>query len=233
MKKTGFTLSETLITLSIIGIVAVLVLPGVVKDSVNKANIALLQSTVSTLNDAVQNELLLKNTKDVKDITIVTNSQNFMKSAFEYADSCGSKAAKKNPYFNTNYKKLADVRELAFPATASSVLLKNGVAVAMSAISTADLQTVYVDTNGKGSPNVIGVDMFILTLKKNTDNTAGVHSGDIGCPVQPGEEISDSDLMEKCRNYGDECYCALERSGFDPDYVMNFGKKEEDDEGNG
>ena len=42
INKKGFTLSEALITLSVIGTLALLVLPGIIKDTTNKASIALL-----------------------------------------------------------------------------------------------------------------------------------------------------------------------------------------------
>ncbi len=58
IKKNGFTLSEMLITLSVVGLLGVLVLPGLIKDTTSKASITLLQSTVSSINDAVQNEIM-------------------------------------------------------------------------------------------------------------------------------------------------------------------------------
>lgn len=58
IKKTGFTLSEMLIALSVVGVLAILVLPGVIKDSIGKANMALLQSSVGIINDTVQNEMV-------------------------------------------------------------------------------------------------------------------------------------------------------------------------------
>ena len=53
IKKDGFTLSEVLVTLAVVGTLAILVLPGLIKDTNNKAMMSNLQSAVSTLNNAV------------------------------------------------------------------------------------------------------------------------------------------------------------------------------------
>ena len=43
IKKDGFTLSEVLITLTIVGVLALLIVPGLIKDVNNKAMMSLLQ----------------------------------------------------------------------------------------------------------------------------------------------------------------------------------------------
>ena len=50
IKKDGFTLSEVLITLAVVGTLAVMVLPGLIKDANNKAMVTLLQSTLSNIS---------------------------------------------------------------------------------------------------------------------------------------------------------------------------------------
>ena len=53
MKK-GFTLSEILITLGIVGVVAVLTVPSVMKNYRNRMYVAQLQKTYSQIHDAAQ-----------------------------------------------------------------------------------------------------------------------------------------------------------------------------------
>ena len=53
MKK-GFTLSEVLITLGIVGVVAVLTIPGVMKNYKNRLYTAQLQKAYSQISDAAQ-----------------------------------------------------------------------------------------------------------------------------------------------------------------------------------
>ena len=58
IKKDGFTLSEVLITLAVVGTLAVMVLPGLIKDANNKAMVTLLQSTLSNISSAIQTEVV-------------------------------------------------------------------------------------------------------------------------------------------------------------------------------
>ena len=53
--KSGFTLSEVLITLTVVGVLAALVIPGLIKDTTNRAMISSLQGTVGNITNAVQN----------------------------------------------------------------------------------------------------------------------------------------------------------------------------------
>lgn len=54
MRKFGFTLAETLITLSIIGVVAALTIPNIIKNYQKHKTINRLKATYSTLNKALE-----------------------------------------------------------------------------------------------------------------------------------------------------------------------------------
>ena len=53
IKHKAFTLSEVLITLAVVGTLAALVVPGLIKDYNSKANMAMLQNMVANLQSAV------------------------------------------------------------------------------------------------------------------------------------------------------------------------------------
>ena len=80
IKKNGFTLSEMLITLSVVGLLGVLILPGLIKDTTSKASITLLQSTVSNINDAVQNEIIRTRATNLVNTYIFSDTEKFLKS---------------------------------------------------------------------------------------------------------------------------------------------------------
>ena len=77
IKYNGFTLPEVLITLTVVGALAALVLPGLIKDLNNKANMALLQGTVANISDTVQQEILQKNAKNIWDTDVYNNPSRF------------------------------------------------------------------------------------------------------------------------------------------------------------
>ena len=52
MKKFGFTLAETLITLGIIGIVAAMTIPNLITEHQKRASVTKLQRAISVINQA-------------------------------------------------------------------------------------------------------------------------------------------------------------------------------------
>ena len=57
-KKSGFTLAEVLITLSVIGVVAVVTMPAMYVDMQNRVNGAKLASIVSEVENAFKNVII-------------------------------------------------------------------------------------------------------------------------------------------------------------------------------
>lgn len=210
IKKNGFTLSEMLITLSVVGLLGVLVLPGLIKDTTSKASITLLQSTVSSINDAVQNEIVKTRTTNLDDTDIKKDPEKFFKDKFETISTSSD-----GTNFPTKYKNLNNT-EKPTPNCSASAILKNGVSIC-SHKNTAD-RIIYIDINGNNSPNIIGVDLFaVIIADKNTDTQ---HIGDVGGPYLS----SDANIKSNCQNGNVErgavyCYYLLEASGFDHNYL--------------
>ena len=132
IKKTGFTLSEMLIALSVVGVLAILVLPGVIKDSIGKANMALLQSSVGIMNDTVQNEMVkMGGSSNYANSKIATDPEGFLKNI----DIAKSKGAGDLIFKPTGGYKNLDGGALSSVATtfAASAVLKNGAGVGLAA----------------------------------------------------------------------------------------------------
>ena len=75
IKHKAFTLSEVLITLAVVGTLAALVVPGLIKDYNSKANMAMLQNMVANLQSAVQTELTKEGATDL-DATNIKKEEN-------------------------------------------------------------------------------------------------------------------------------------------------------------
>ena len=203
IKYNAFTLPEVLITLTIVGALAVLVLPGLIKDMNNKANMALLQGTVANLSDAVQQEIIKKGAKYITDTDIFSKPEKFLSDHFDY-----SKISRGN---NITYKSLSgSTKEVKTPS--GEVILKNGVYIGI----VPDTHSVVIDINGDAPPNTIGVDYFEVEIVPETDSSLGVRMGDVGA-------FSYSNLLkvqQDCYNgSADKCYAVVERSGFEPSYM--------------
>ncbi len=220
IKHKGFSLSEVLITLTIVGALAVVILPGLIKDMSNKTNMALLKSTVVNVNSAIQQELQKKHARNIGDTDIYQNSARFLKNNFDYArdkdvfktylekDSSGN-----DKYVGITYKSInGDNKGTSSPD--GQVILKNGVFIGIR----ADIDTLVIDLNGPEPPNIIGIDYFGLQIARTSDKNSGIQVGDVGGFQYKSE--SDAILKTKCKA-GDaaRCYALVERSGFDPNYL--------------
>ncbi|MCM1339767.1 MAG: type II secretion system GspH family protein [Muribaculaceae bacterium] len=225
IKYKAFTLSEVLITLTIVGILAAMVLPGLIKDTTNKANMALLQSTIAQVSNAVQQELTRKNAKYISETDIYNNPQKFLEDNLETAKSTNIFKTKneKGEIVDIKYKSVnGDNAGASHPD--GQVLLKNGVYIGLR----GDISTLVIDLNGPEPPNVIGIDYFAAKIEKYDDISSGIRMGDVGAAQYNSN--TDEDLQTDCKGgAAAKCYALVERSGFDPDYLeKDYTKAEEE-----
>lgn len=226
IKKYGFTLPEVLITLAIVGALAALVLPGLIKDTQAKAMMSLLQGTVGNLNDAVQTELTRSGATNIKDTLMYSNPKKFLTDSFDVKTECTANA-------NTVCSGPQSYRNLSGGTSGVGknvpVLLKNGVAIDLIPDCENDDNSILVsiDLNGGKEPNIVGVDLFYLFISGKTDIDNGVHMGDVRGFLQKGIgqdalTVDNATLKTKCiSGWGSPCYLLVERSGFDPNYLDN------------
>ena len=103
IKHKAFTLSEVLITLAVVGTLAALVVPGLIKDYNSKANMAMLQNMVANLQSAVQTELTKEGATDLDATNIKQDPEQFFRTLDVINASSDSKYF---PNLN-NYKTLS------------------------------------------------------------------------------------------------------------------------------
>lgn len=226
--KSGFTLSEVLITLTVVGVLAALVIPGLIKDTTNRAMISSLQGTVGNITNAVQNELVRTGAKDITSTDIYLKPNEFLKNLNAIRTAKDGSLFPSEQY--TNYNKGV------FTANSckASAILENGVRVCQTTndrpADAADPEKVYwqqylIDVNGPDGPNVSGLDLFGIVVY-NTD-TMNSHVGDVGGIYQSSSNNSEDDKNKNtCKSNASStsafnCYLLLEQSGFDPKYLEN------------
>ena len=222
IKKNGFTLPEVLITLTIVGALAALVLPGLIKNTQAKAMMALLQGTVANLNDAVQAELIRSGATNIKDTLMYTDKTKFLKDNLDVKKVCSPGLG--TQCYGAAYKTYSGGNG-GLGTSNSPVLLKNGVAIDLFP-NDADNIMVSIDLNGGKEPNIIGVDLFYLYICGKTDLEKGIRMGDLRGLLQNNDisddfmTVTNAQLKQLCnRGLGTPCYLLAERSGFDPEYM--------------
>lgn len=237
-KYRGYTISEVLITLSVVGVIALLTIPGIMKDVTNKSRIALLQNTISNLNNAIQNELVRTRKHDLNSTDIVQNPKEFFENSFDTV-SIGEDDDD-IPFSDIYYPMKGNITgsemldlSLINSDNSNVALLKNGVAIAIyKEMDTGGDLTVAIDVNGKQAPNIVGVDYFEVRLATTSSEETGVAAGDIVSYDYDGTLTSKKALCSTMEEPGEgtagrkpdpkACYHLLETSGFDHNYANNY-----------
>ncbi len=231
MKK-GFTLAEVLITLGVVGIVAVLTVPAVMKNYRNRMYVAQLQKVSAQLSDAAQ---AIMNDEHV---------DNFYETKAANPNSCSDAskgACEKGPgYLLNNYMKplkrnCIDGSDPCASSTGSvytnmqgqalnfgfggyCIYTTNGATVCASYNVNNNCMSVAVDVNGMVEPNMAGRDIFAMDIHKDgtlSDWGSGCADNSFGCDKSlcGTGRGKDSVSQASCG-----CYSRLIKSDWNMDY---------------
>lgn len=161
MKKLGYTLAEVLITLSIVGVVAALIIPTFVSDSRNKANASKLSAVISATENALTSMMASEGVNDIVETIYYTKIADSEKKEamvelskyLKISSSEEERCVTKNGAVLSFTFEEEDIDE----ATANS----NGYT------SLGSIATLNVDVNGSAKPNKPGRDQFLFKIGKS------------------------------------------------------------------
>ena len=173
MKKQGFTLTEILITLTIIGVIAALTIPNLMTSVGKSKTKTQLLKLESELNQAIQ---LYENNGG--SLSGVLNTATATKDAFASVMMTSYVGTKS---FTTKY---ANGGAMWTNYVREDMLLKNGIDIfafqvnngsTCTGLAAHDCMHIYVDLNGLATgPNTIASDIFNFSIVK--DPTSGIFS---------------------------------------------------------
>jgi prepilin-type N-terminal cleavage/methylation domain-containing protein len=183
--KDAFTLSEVLITLGVIGVIAAMTIPGLVNQYNKKIIEAKLKEDYSLFQQVIRTNLGYETEIDM---TVVDGSPAMLKSFWEtyfapymkYAQLCveeegcwqstGSVTALSGSVASS------DRKGYGIGGSIITIRLYNGTNICMDAWAKADMASnfgidttdnagisIYIDANGDSPPNRIGKDIYVLT----------------------------------------------------------------------
>ena len=203
-RKRGFTLSEVLITLAIIGIVAALTLTTVVPEIQLRQNIAKWKECYSILNNAFN--MVLAENPNLKVSQAGYNAMtrefiNLLLEKLNVVETCGGLPVYDSEPYDKNscdcwyphpkfswagiqagngygvYKTLAGGSINAYDYANRAALLNNGAAIYFGSAGSGLM--ILVDVNNfNGGPNVLGKDVFAITFMK-VSNQKSVYIEDL------------------------------------------------------
>lgn len=183
--KKGFTLTELMVAMAILGVIAALTVPGIKRDYTKKqfqVAISKFYTDLMQVGPIAQVETGKVNLKNVSDFTD-NNWVNKYLSGTLKGDGLKTVASNsaKHDGFSTAYG------TINAPGTRSSIsnyckkanggktyVLDNGYAVCSLPVDEDGFVTVYVDTNGNKAPNIAGLDLFSFKINLNDDEDGSV-----------------------------------------------------------
>lgn len=159
----GFTLSEVLIALGIIGVVASLTMPSLQKNVSDKALTAQLTKMNATLEEGIKRYMVAE---DISSTT--SNSFDFETFATDYLDilqTCDDSS--RTACFADKYK----YTDGSVITSRSDYLKGNGYVLkdgsTLSPYKQGNISGFYLDVNGKEKPNKPGYDLFYIAITPN------------------------------------------------------------------
>ena len=220
MKK-GFTLAEVLITLGIVGVVAALTLPNMIKNHQKRVLVTQLQRTYNSIVNAMPSFMdevhasslfdtdAFNANRNPKDVTAMVNfvKDNFKTSKICTADTPGGTAA----CYGSEYKRLSGGDGAGAFGGDVCTILKTGASICFSRQwGKSSFPEVDIDVNGPQGPNVWGRDAFQLEFNNAGDIAESFHA--------PGE--FDMNGKEYCEDdkYGNGCFNKIVEDGWVMDY---------------
>jgi type II secretory pathway pseudopilin PulG len=203
MKK-ALTIGELLVTMAIIGIVATLVLPGVMKDYQKKLFTTKLKKSIELIDNAVNQACIDNGVSYFYQTPYVAGSQT---TSQKFIDTYFKKASNTSTYpFASKYKDISTQTEKSIGLGASHGYAKLAGGEALSFYCDPTTTTTFcvfrIDVNSTDAPNVGGRDFFMVYLDRKTNM------------------IYDNDTSDKCGTdlYGTGCYAKLIENNWDVTY---------------
>ncbi len=171
MIKRGFTLAEVLITLAIIGVVAALTIPAVVRNYQKTQTVTQLKKAYSGLNQAMAKAVVEYgnmadwDTPDDTDTTRRAFVQKYFVPYLKVSKNCtegdNSKCWGKSGKYGSLNLDGGSWSTALYP-----LILNDGTAISFS-FSAENIISVYTDLNGAKLPNKMGKDVFRLYLERS------------------------------------------------------------------
>lgn len=178
MHKKAFTLSEVMLVLSVIGVIAALTIPGIKGAIDSKLRTVRSQKVMSTFSGTVSYIMASRDSAgDLMGTGIFNRASedeiNVVKAVASYlngAKFCGnldqSNCFPQSIYKNTSGTQCLNTRGGSF----TSLMMPNGVPVTIDDAAhenTENMMYIFVDINGSSPPNRCGDDLLYFTVLRN------------------------------------------------------------------
>ena len=216
-KHLAFTLTELLMALTIVGVLAVLTVPILINNFQNRLFATQIKNFSAEIEQFAQDQLITYKTRDLFDTDFGEPSKLLTDGHFSIVKICTAKDSLKDCWKTSatgkdkvTYKKLnGGTRGLSVKYL--TVVLKNGVMFRYG-FSDNKVFEFLVDVNGNDKPNIVGRDAFAF----NMDSKGHILSYPLNSP-----DYKYSDKIKNCKTHTASfyyCYSALVDNNWKMDY---------------
>ena len=176
IKKTAFTISEVLVTLGIIGVLAALTMPTLIKETTYTTLVTQSKKSYSTLLNALNSYKMDSGYGNYTDL--ISGSSNDVLDKLEpyikYLKKCGDTTHGGCFDYSTDYNNGLGTR--GFDNHYAKAILADGTTIAIA--TSATYIDIWFDANGNKKPNMWGVDIW--WFKIYPDKITPVGNADVG-----------------------------------------------------
>lgn len=160
-KKNAFTLTELLVSLFILGTIAVFAIPPLMSDIHTKIYLNLLKNMSVTIEQLAVDQMLNKKARKLSDTDFGSAATLLTTNHFAVVNESDA------GLLTSTYKSMNNVNiGMEDDLNKRSILLKNGVIISYIPTDNSNdiAGTFIMDVNGNDGPNVIGKDFFIFDI---------------------------------------------------------------------
>lgn len=159
-KAPAFTLTEVLLAVLIVGIIAALVLPAVVTKYQDKTFESAFNREVHSLQDSIDSLAAVENQQSFYETTLAKTPETYMKKYLRVSKYCGASGKDCFGKFYSEY--LGHEKKTYTPSyDGNCAILKNGTSVCLN-VNGGSID-MLIDVNGPKGPNVFGRDLRTYT----------------------------------------------------------------------
>ena len=226
IKKFGFTLTEVLITLSIVGVIAAMTVPTLMNKYQKEAQTVLIRKYSQEIANAIDMFITTEGKTSATGTTLFSNTDDFITSNLKITKTCEKDDSS---CFGALYRSINNKTTASVNCAGKSYILANSSSICVTTISNSTsgtnssnkpYLTIIMDTNAQEKPNIGGRDIFTFYVTKNgelagtppadlaesnceCDSVTGECTGDCGCNTSP---------------LGVGCYTELEQNNWEMTY---------------
>lgn len=223
LTKNAFTLTEVLLAVAIVGIIAALVLPATITGYQTKVFELKENRQIEAIQTAIDDLIVSENKAKFKETIMyaasepssyANNAGLFLKKYMRVAKYCGDAVGNKSDCFAPEYSEYAnrDKKVIVPELKGACAQLKNGTSICITPQVGGQPVKIVMDLNGPDGPNIVGRDFRVLQelSVQNSVDPDRVVDTDVGVlaenetPIIPDEEdpcSSIADSSNACCKY--------------------------------